>query len=159
MPNQTTFHTLIDREIPTVFVQMDIESEYSIDKNVRNIIPFVAVATQDEKYLKHYHRWQLPLEPAFACTTHKMQGITAKYGAVIRPTIAGERIFSRGLDYVAVSRPTELSKVYLLAPLTEHQFHACPLQRHEIAEEYNKLRNLHPCNTRNETRTDTEERP
>ena len=29
--------------------------------------------------------WQLPLEPAFACTTHKMQGATAKYGAAIEP--------------------------------------------------------------------------
>jgi hypothetical protein len=74
-------------------------------------------------------------------------------------TVFSERVFSRGLDYVAVSRPTELNKVFLLAPLTERQFYACPLQRHEIAEEYNKLRNLHPLDTHNETRTNTTELP
>ena len=31
---------------------------------------------------KHYYRWQLPLAPSAAITTHKAQGITATYGVV-----------------------------------------------------------------------------
>ena len=45
-------------------------------------------------YRKHYHRWQIPLEPAFASTTHKMQGTAAKFGAVIDPS--EKKTFARG---------------------------------------------------------------
>ena len=45
-------------------------------------------------YRKHYHRWQIPLEPAFASTTHKMQGTGAKFGAVIDPS--EKKTFARG---------------------------------------------------------------
>ena len=62
------------------------------------------------------------IEPAFACTTHRMRGATAKFGAVIEPS--AKNPFARGLDYVAASRPTELAKLTLLAPLTVQQFRA-----------------------------------
>ena len=52
-------------------------------QNIQNVIPFVAITTDD---VPHYHRWQISLEPAFASTTHKMQGTTAKFGAVIDPS-------------------------------------------------------------------------
>lgn len=142
MPKPSTFHTLIDREIPTVFVQMDLDIGYSITTEIKNVIPFVAVCKSDEKYLKNFHRWQLPLEPAFACTTHKMQGTTAKYGAVVQPSQGSP--FSRGLDYVASSRPTELGKLFLLAPLFESHFKSFPAQRQEITLEYSRLRTLFP---------------
>ena len=77
---------------------MDLQNECSIDPANRNIIPLVAVTSPEEKYNKYYHRWQLPLEPAFACTTHKMQEVTASNGAVIQPSI--NKPFARGLDYV-----------------------------------------------------------
>ena len=32
--------------------------------------------------MKKYYRWQLPMEPAYAITTHKMEGATAKFGAL-----------------------------------------------------------------------------
>ena len=140
MPSPTTFHTITDREIPTVFVQMDLQNKYSIDPANQNIIPFVAVTSPEEKYNKHYHRWQLPLEPAFACTTHKMQGVTANNGAVIQPSM--NKPFARGLDYVASLRPTELNKLFLLGPLTEVHFYAFPQERHAISEEYNRLQNI-----------------
>ena len=75
-------------------------------QNIQNVIPFVAITTGVDIYIEvqHYHSWQIPLEPAFASTTHKMQGTTAKFGAVIDPS--EKKTFARGLDYVAASRPT-----------------------------------------------------
>ena len=119
---------------------MDNTIGSSISKSIPDIIPFVGVCRETDKYNKNYHRWQLPLEPAFACTTHKMQGTTAKYGAVIEPSSGTP--FARGLDYVAPSRPTELAKLFLLAPLTDRHFTSFPGQRHDIKNEYNRLRNL-----------------
>ena len=125
------------REIPTVYVEMDQRIGYSVRSGPKDVIPFVAVCRLEDKYLKKYHRWQLPLEPAFACTTHKMQGATAKYGTFIEPS--SNQPFERGLDYVASSRPTEVCKLFLLAPLTNKQFTSFPQERHDIREEYYKL--------------------
>ena len=83
-------------------------------------------------YRKHYHRWQIPLEPAFASTTHKMQGTAAKFGAVIDPS--EKKTFARGQDYVAASRPTELANLTLLAPVTVNHFSAFHQERHNIRE-------------------------
>ena len=71
-----------------------------------------------------------------------MQGATAKFGAVIEPS--SKKPFTRRLDYVAASRPTELASLTLLGPLTVEQFSAFPQERHNIREEYNRLRELHP---------------
>ena len=142
MPSPSEFHELVDREISTVFVKMDLPIGYSVSTTIPNVIPFVAITSDDDVYRKHKHRWQIPLEPAFACITHKMQGATAKFGAVIQPS--AKKPFARGLDYVAASRPTELANLTLLAPLTVDQFSAFPQERHNIREEYNRLRELHP---------------
>ena len=106
------------------------------------IIPFVAVCKSDDRYCTHYHRLQLPLEPAFACTTHKMQGTTATYGAVIEPSES--KPFSRGIDYVAASRPTMLKNLFLLSPLTDRHFNAWPEERAEVRKEYARLALLLP---------------
>ena len=127
------------REIPTILVKMDISTGYSISTEVHDIIPFVAIPSSD-KYGTHYTRWQLPLEPAFACTTHKMQGSTAKHGAVIQPSIG--KPFSRGLDYVAPSRPTELNNLFLLRRLSEENFNGFKTEITDISNEYNRLRQI-----------------
>lgn len=85
---------------------MDLTIGYSISTTIQNVKSFVAVTTGDYIYGKQYHRWQIPLEPAFASTTHKVQGTTAMFGAVIDPS--EKKPFALGLDYVAASRPTEL---------------------------------------------------
>ena len=61
-----------------------------------------------------------PLQPALACTTHKKQGATAKHGAEVEPS--ANNLFPRGLDYVTVSRPTELANLTPLNPLTPPHF-------------------------------------
>ena len=42
-----------------------------------------AILEADGTAILRYHRWQIPLEPAFASRTHKMQGATAKFGGVV----------------------------------------------------------------------------
>ena len=69
-----------------------------------------------------------------------MQGATAKHGAVVEPS--ANKPFAWGLDYVAVSRPTELVNLTLLNPLTPAHFTAFPEERHAINQEYERLRNL-----------------
>jgi hypothetical protein len=129
-----------EREIPTVLVKMDIEIGYSVYDHIKNIIPFVAICS-GTKYSKNYHRWQIPLEAAFACTTHKMQGTTAKNGAVILPS--ANQPFARGLDYVAPSRPTELKNLFLLRRLTSAHFTSHKQEILAIEEEYTRLNNLY----------------
>ena len=51
------FHTMEPREIPTVFVKMDNPIGYTIQEGPQDIIPFVAVCRQEDKYHKKYHRW------------------------------------------------------------------------------------------------------
>ena len=111
---------------------------YSVRDDIPNVIPFVAVCGSD-RVGTHYNRWQLQLIPAFASATHKMQGSTAKYGAVILPSVG--RPFARGLDYVAPLRPTELNKLFLLRRLTITNFND-KTYHPEIAEikaEYTRL--------------------
>ena len=71
---------------------------------------------------------------------HKMQGSTAKHGAVIQPSIG--RPFSRGLDYVAPSRSTELNNLFLLRRLSEENFNGFKTEITDINNEYNRLRQL-----------------
>jgi hypothetical protein len=67
-----------------------------------------------------------------------MQGTTAIGNVVTLPSSGGS--FARGLDYVANSRATELSKLFLLRPLTESSFASHPKQRSQIDTEYRKLK-------------------
>jgi hypothetical protein len=120
---------------------MDRPIGYSISSSksdiLGDIVPFVAVCKSDGRYCTHYHRWQLPLEPAFACTTHKMQGATTTYRALIAPP--GNKPFSRGIDYVATSRPTVLNNLFLLSPLTEKHYNAWHEERAQVRQEYERL--------------------
>jgi hypothetical protein len=43
--------------------------------------------------------------------------------------------FSRGIDYVAASRPTVLKILFLLSPLTDRHFNAWPEERAEVRKE------------------------
>ena len=74
--------------LPVIMVQMDkVLGNISCDPGVPNLIPFTQVAHMRD--LEHggrsYHRSQYPLVPAQATTLHRAQGLTAHYGAVLRP--------------------------------------------------------------------------
>ena len=81
-----------------------------------------------------------------------MQRARAKRGAVVEPS--ANKVFARGLDYVAVSRPTELANLMLLNPLTPARFTGFPQERHAINQEYERLSNLYNINqTKIESKT------
>jgi hypothetical protein len=116
---------------------MDNDNGYSINNLIPNIVPFTEYTDITEKWEKLYHRWQLPLVPAAGITTFKMQGSTVKGNCVTNPSLKCPR--SRGLDYVANSRVTEMSKLFLMRPLMEANFTSHPLERIAIAFEYKRL--------------------
>jgi ATP-dependent exoDNAse (exonuclease V) alpha subunit len=126
--------------MPIVFVEMDDNNGYSITSNDKTIIPFTAQCDVSTKIDKEYHRWQIPLRAAFASTTHKMQGSTARGNCVTMPSESSPWL--RGLDYVANSRAKDLTKLFLLRPLREINFTSHVAERNLINDEYIRLKNL-----------------
>ena len=127
----------IQKELPVVFVQMDNDIGYSVIPSIHNVIPFTEQCDVTERYGKNYFRWQIPLVAAFATTTHKMQGSTVKGNCVTIPSLKSP--WARGLDYVANSRATELSKLFLIRPLKEQHFTSHAKERDQ---EYFRLSRL-----------------
>lgn len=77
-----------ERLCPIVLVQMDDNGEsnqYSCIKDVPRIIPFGYIIGEYSLINKDYYRYMIPLLPASARTASSVQGVTAKYGAVIDP--------------------------------------------------------------------------
>jgi ATP-dependent exoDNAse (exonuclease V) alpha subunit len=124
-------------EMPIVFVQMDDNNGYSITTNGQTVIPFTAQCDTTEKIDNNYHRWQILLKAAFATTTHKMQGSTAKGNCVTIPSKVSP--WNRGLDYVANSRAKDLTKLFLLRPLKSTNFTSHYDERLLIDDEYARL--------------------
>jgi hypothetical protein len=60
---------------------------------------------------RHIVRRNLPLQLAWACTLHKVQGLSL-LAAVLD---LGSSVFENGMSYVGLSRITHLNKLYLLA--------------------------------------------
>ena len=142
-PDDTVIHqrtSNVQKELPVVFVQMDNDVGYSIIPGIPNVVPFTEQCDVTERYLKVYHRWQIPLVAAFATTTHKMQGSTVKGNCVTIPSLKCP--WARGLDYVANSRATELSKLFLLRPLKSQHFTSHEKERNKIDAEYARLSRL-----------------
>jgi ATP-dependent exoDNAse (exonuclease V) alpha subunit len=125
------------KEIPVVLVQMENDLGFSLIPSMPNVISFTEQCDKAERYERNYHRWQLPLTPSFAITTHKMQGSTAKGNCVTLPS--DNKPFTRGLDYVANSRAKELSKLFLIRPLQPSMFSSHPQERNAIEKEYARL--------------------
>jgi hypothetical protein len=74
--------------LPVIIVELDkVLGNISCDPTVPNLIPFTPF--RHKRNLTHngraYNRVQYPLVPAQATTLHRAQGITAHYGAVLRP--------------------------------------------------------------------------
>ena len=71
-----------------------------------------------------------------------MQGATANHGAVVKPS--ANKLFPRGLDYVTVSRPTEIANLTLLNPLAPAHFTGFPQERHAVSPKSRLDSNLSP---------------
>ena len=133
---------LSQREDPPI-VFVDFPS-MSIDSNLlgkSKIIPLTLMQSTETLKANNvtYYRWQLPLLPAAAMTTHKAQGMTAKNDVVYAPT-SGKRPFCRGLEYVAISRCPSVNKLFLLHHLRPSHFTCYFKQNQETDNFYENLR-------------------
>ena len=78
---------------------------------------------------------------AHCSTTHKRQGVTAKYGAVIKPTAYNKTPFSRGLEYVQLSRSQKLEQIVLIGnKFNKMHFQSHEKERNKIEREYSRLK-------------------
>ena len=78
---------------------------------------------------------QFPLALAWACTVHKVQGLTLNR-IVISFDLFKQRSFHYGQTYVALSRATFLQGLYVLGKLEHRHIKADP----RVIEEYERLR-------------------
>jgi ATP-dependent exoDNAse (exonuclease V) alpha subunit len=98
-------------EMPIVIVVMN-DNNGRLFNNYKKQSNHTAQCDITTKIDINYHRWQIPLRAAFATTTHKILGSTAKGNCVTMPSESSPWL--RGLDYVASSRAKDLTKLFLL---------------------------------------------
>ena len=82
-------------------------------------------------------RLQFPLTLAWACTVHKVQGLTLD-NIVVSLDLRKQRCFNYGQVYVALSRATSLNGLYILGKLESKHIQANP----KVQEEYERLREI-----------------
>ena len=80
-------------------------------------------------------RASYPLMLAWACTMHKIQGLSLTQ-IVVSFQLLKQKQFYYGLIYVALSRLTRLEDLYILGPFTEDSIRANPL----ALVEYSRMR-------------------
>ena len=81
-------------------------------------------------------RIQFPVTLSWACTVHKVQGLTLQ-NVVVSLDLRKQRSFNYGQVYVALSRATSLSGLHILGKLEPQHIKANP----KVKEEYERLRN------------------
>ena len=84
-------------------------------------------------------RIQFPLTLAWACTVHKVQGLTLN-DVVFSFNLLRQKSFNYGQIYVALSRATSLKGLHILGKIESKQIRADP----RVHQEYQRLRNLPP---------------
>ena len=87
-------------------------------------------------------RVQFPVPLAWACTIHKVQGLTLE-NIVVSLELRKQQFFNYGQIYVALSRATSLKGLFILGKLESKRIKA-----NSKVKEYNRLRNLIPCQLR-----------
>lgn len=131
-----------------VYVKFDDEraGRITIDKSadsyvtVNNVVPIVPVLVKTKirpgkPSSPEIQRIQFPLTLAWACTVHKVQGLTLE-NIVVSFVLFKQRSFNYGQAYVALSRATSLSGLHILANIQNKQTRADP----RVHKEYQRLR-------------------
>ena len=80
-------------------------------------------------------RIQFPIALSWACTVHKVQGLTLQ-NVVVRLDLRKQRYFNYGQIYVALSRATSLQGLHILGEMQSKHIKANP----KVKEEYERLR-------------------
>jgi hypothetical protein len=122
---------------------MDDDAGFSIVPTVSNVVPFAELCDNYCMFANDFQRWQLPLRPASATTTHKMQGTTVTGNCVTLATDIKQRLpFTRGIDYVCHSRVRDLTSLFLVRALQPIHFTHFDADRKKVHVEYKRLRDL-----------------
>ena len=110
---------------------------YATQNNVVPIIPVLAKIKirPDKPSSPEIQRIQFPLTLAWACTVHKVQGLTLE-NTVVSFDLFKQRSFNYGQVYVALSRATSLSGLHILGNIQSKHIRANP----RVHKEYERLR-------------------
>jgi len=93
-------------------------------------------------------RTQFPLTLAWACTVHKVQGLTME-NVVISFDLIKQKSFNYGQVYVALSRSTTLQGIHILGNIEGKHVKANP----KVHTEYQRLQNMSLLSTNNSDTT------
>jgi hypothetical protein len=86
--------------------------------------------------LPEIQRIQFPIALSWACTVHKVQGLTLEK-IIVSLELKNQRSFNYGQIYVALSRATSLQGLHILGEIQSKHIKANP----KVHEEYERLRN------------------
>ena len=106
------------------------------------VVPIIPVLTKikikpDKPSSPEIQRTQFPLTLAYACTIHKVQGLTLK-NVVISFDLLKQPFFNYGQIYVALSRSTALQGLHILGNIEMKHIKANP----KVDKEYERLREI-----------------
>ncbi|KAE8231254.1 hypothetical protein CF326_g3731 [Tilletia indica] len=116
-------------EVPRgVVLRFHNDAEWKLDDFPSGCLPITPSVTSFNYQMtaqpqQSVSRRQLPIQPGFAMTTHSAQGITSKTGIITDLRAGGFEA------YVAASRATRRSDVFLVAPVTLSDLNMPPLPR------------------------------
>ena len=99
-------------QITTIYIKFDDSTAGTSLQNPDrdNTIP-IEIYRQEFTYMgRSIERLQFPLQPCWACTVHKTQGLTLEMACID----IGPSLFQAGQAYVALSRVRSLSNLYLI---------------------------------------------
>ena len=130
-----THLTVVDSILTTVYVKFDDHTTGVTLQNPQydNSVP-IDLYRQEFVFRGHsIIREQFPLQPCWACTVHKTQGLSLD-SAVIS---LGDTLFQAGQAYVALSRVRTINGLYITA-INPSKIYA----NETVCEEYRRLMNL-----------------
>lgn len=109
-----------------------------------NVVPIEPVLTKikirpGKPSSPEIQRTQFPLTLGYACTVHKVQGLTLKK-VVVSFDLLKQRSFNYGQIYVAISRSTSLQGLHVLGNIKMKHVKANP----KVHQEYKRLREILP---------------
>ena len=112
---------------------------YAKDNRVVPVLPVLAKIKirPGKPSSPEIQRIQFPLTLAWACTVHKVQGLTLQ-NTVISFELFKQRSFNYGQIYVALSRVTSLSGLHIIGKIDSKHVRANP----RVHEEYQRLRDV-----------------
>ena len=136
--NPSTVYVKFDDEDAGNLVIDKSADTFAIENRVVPIKPIFAKIKLNpgKRSSPEIQRLQFPLALAWACTVHKVRGLTLNK-IVISFELFKQRSFNYGQIYVALSRATSLQGLYVLGKLEHKYIKADP----RVVEEYERLRN------------------